>query len=208
MNVLLLNGSPHREGCTYTALSEIAAQLAKNGVDSEMIWIGNKPIADCIDCKGCFKTGKCVFKNDLVNETIDKLKAADGLVVGAPVYYAGPNAATCAFLDRLFYAKSSPYAGKLAACVVNCRRGGASASFDRINKYFTIARMPVVSSQYWNSTHGFVPADTKRDLEGLQTMRTLADNMAWLLKCIEAGRRAGIEMPKPERWIPTHFIMD
>lgn len=206
MRILLVNGSSHTAGCTYTALSEVAMQLARNGVESEMIQLGNRTIPDCIDCKKCFKTGYCVFKDDPVNETIDKLRAADGIVVGAPVYFAGPRASLCAFLDRVFYGKSGAYAGKLGASVVSCRRGGASASFDRLNKYFTISRMPVVSSQYWNSIHGFTAEDARKDLEGLQTMRTLADNMAWLLKCIEAGRKAGIVLPEPEPRVATHFI--
>ena len=206
MSVLMINGSPHPKGCTYTALATVAAQLEKHGIQSEIIQIGTKPIGGCIACGKCGETGYCVFKDDGVNAAIDKLKAADGLVVGSPVYYAGPNAALCAFLDRLFFMKGMAYAHKPAACVVNCRRGGASAAFDRLNKYFTINRMPVVSSQYWNSTHGFTPEEQARDLEGLQTMRTLGDNMAWLIRCIAAGRAAGIEPPEPEKWIPTHFI--
>ena len=206
MTVLMINGSPHPKGCTYTALATVAAQLEKHGIASEIVQIGAKPIAGCIGCRKCAETGVCIFKDDGVNATIDKLKAADGLVVGSPVYYAGPNAAVCAFLDRLFFMKSDAYAFKPAACVVNCRRGGASAAFDRLNKYFTINRMPVASSQYWNSTHGFTPEDLQKDQEGLQTMRTLGDNMAWLIRCIAAGRAAGIEPPEPEKWIPTHFI--
>ena len=206
MTVLMINGSPHPKGCTYTALATVAAQLEKHGIASEIVQIGAKPIAGCIGCRKCAETGVCIFKDDGVNATIDKLKAADGLVVGSPVYYAGPNAAVCAFLDRLFFMKSDAYAFKPAACVVNCRRGGASAAFDRLNKYFTMCRMPVVSSQYWNSTHGFTPEEQAKDLEGLQTMRALGDNMAWLVRCIAAGKAAGIEPPTPEPWIPTHFI--
>ena len=206
MSVLMINGSPHPKGCTFTALATVAAQLEKHGIQSEIIQIGTKPIGGCIACGKCGETGYCVFKDDGVNAAIDKLKAADGLVVGSPVYYAGPNAALCAFLDRMFYMKSTAYAFKPAACVVNCRRGGASATFDRLNKYFTICRMPVVSSQYWNSTHGFTPEEQARDLEGLQTMRTLGDNMAWLIRCIAAGRAAGIEPPASEEWTPTNFI--
>ena len=206
MKVLLINGSPRPRGCTYTALAEVAGQLEKAGIGTEMVHIGTKPIAGCISCSACVKTGYCVFADDGVNEAIDKLKAADGLVVGSPVYYAAPNGALCAFLDRLFFCKSEPYWYKPAAAVVNCRRGGASAAFDRLNKYFTINRMPVVSSQYWNSTHGFTPDDVQKDEEGLQTMRTLGDNMAWLLKCIEAGKAAGLTPPPAEPWIGTHFI--
>ncbi|MBQ7248695.1 MAG: flavodoxin family protein [Deltaproteobacteria bacterium] len=206
MSVLMINGSPHPKGCTFTALNEVATQLKKHGIESEFIHIGTGPIAGCISCGKCGETGYCVFKDDGVNAAIDKLKAAEGLVVGSPVYYAAPNGALCAFLDRLFFMKSDAYAFKPAACVVNCRRGGASAAFERLNKYFTISRMPVVSSQYWNSTHGFTPDDVRKDLEGLQTMRTLGDNMAWLIRCIAAGKAAGIEPPAPEPWIPTHFL--
>ena len=206
MNVLLVNGSPHPKGSTWTALSEVAKQLEKNGIDTTIMQVGGKDIRGCIACGKCRDTGYCIFKDDPVNEGIDLLRAADGLVVGSPVYYAGPNATVCAFLDRVFFLKSAPYAFKPAASVVSCRRGGASASFDRLNKYFTIARMPVVASQYWNSVHGNMPEETVQDLEGLQTMRTLGDNMAWLLKCIAAGRAAGIEPPTPETWVATNFI--
>ena len=188
MNVLLINGSPHKKGCTYTALSEVAGQLEKNGIGSNIVHIGSKPIRGCIACGACRETGLCVFDDDPVNECSGLLKAADGLVVGSPVYYAAPNGALCAFLDRLFYMKSGAYAYKPAAAVVSCRRGGASAAFDRLNKYFTISCMPIVSSQYWNSVHGNTPEEVRQDKEGLQIMRTLGDNMAWLLKCIEAAK--------------------
>ena len=206
MNVLMLNGSPHPKGCTYTALSTVSAQLAKHGIESTIVQIGTKPINGCIACGKCVETGHCVFENDGVNQFIDQLKAADGLVVGYPTYYAGPNGVLCSFLDRVFFCKSSPYAFKPAAAVVSCRRGGASASFDRLNKYFTINRMPVVSSQYWNSVHGNTPEEVMQDAEGLQTMRTLADNMAWLLQCIDCGKKSGINPPKMEDWIATNFI--
>lgn len=206
MNVLLVNGSPHPKGCTWTALNEVAKQLEKNGVETTLLQVGSKAVRGCIACGKCRETGYCIFKDDPVNEGIDLLRAADGLVVGSPVYYAGPNATICAFLDRVFFLKSAPYAFKPAACVVSCRRGGASASFDRLNKYFTIARMPVVASQYWNSVHGNAPEETVQDAEGLQTMRTLGDNMAWLLKCIAAGTAAGITPPTPEPWQATNFI--
>ena len=182
MNVLLINGSPHKKGCTYTALSEVAGQLEKNGIGSNIVHIGSKPIRGCIACGACRETGLCVFDDAPVNECSGLLKAADGLIVGSPVYYAAPNGALCAFLDRLFYMKSGAYAYKPAAAVVSCRRGGASAAFDRLNKYFTISCMPIVSSQYWNSVHGNTPEEVRQDKEGLQIMRTLGDNMAWLLK--------------------------
>ena len=161
MNVLLINGSPHKKGCTYTALSEVAGQLEKNGIGSNIVHIGSKPIRGCIACGACRETGLCVFDDDPVNECSGLLKAADGLIVGSPVYYAAPNGALCAFLDRLFYMKSGAYAYKPAAAVVSCRRGGASAAFDRLNKYFTISCMPIVSSQYWNSVHGNTPEEVR-----------------------------------------------
>lgn len=206
MKVLLINGSPHPKGCTFTALSTVAAQLKKNGVESELIQIGSKAIRGCIACGKCKDTGYCVFKDDPVNEVIDLLRAADGVVVGSPVYYAGPNATLCALLDRAFFMKSAPYAFKPAAAVVSCRRGGASASFDRLNKYFTIARMPVVASQYWNSVHGNNAEEVVQDKEGMQIMRTLGDNMAWLIKCIAAGKAAGVNPPAIEAWEATNFI--
>lgn len=206
MNVLLINGSPHLKGCTYTALRTVADQLEKNGLDTHILQMGGKAVRGCIACRKCVDTGHCVFTDDPVNEAVDRLREADALVVGSPVYYAGPNGSICAFLDRMFYMKSAPYALKPAAAVVSCRRGGASASFDRLNKYFTIARMPVVASQYWNSVHGNTPSEVLQDKEGLQTMRTLGDNMAWLLKCIAAGQAAGVERPTPEPWEGTNFI--
>ena len=206
MNVLLINGSPHPKGCTYTALHTVADNLEKNGLDTRILQMGNKALRGCIACGKCADTGHCVFTDDPVNEAIDLLREADALVVGSPVYYAGPNGSICAFLDRMFYMKSAPYAFKPAAAVVSCRRGGASASFDRLNKYFTIARMPVVASQYWNSVHGNTPEEVLQDKEGLQTMRTLGDNMAWLLKCIAAGKAAGVEYPTPEPREATNFI--
>lgn len=206
MKVLLVNGSPHAKGCTYTALNTIATQLEKNGVESMIFHVGHKAIRGCIDCRKCAKTGYCVFNDDPVNEGIDLLREADGLVVGSPVYYAGPNATICAFMDRVFFMKSGPYAFKPAAAIVSCRRGGASASFDRLNKYFTIARMPIVSSQYWNSIHGNTAEESRMDKEGLQIMRTLGDNMAWLLKCIAAGRASGIKDPVIEPFEMTNFI--
>ena len=204
MKILLINGSPHEKGCTYTALDEISRTLRQEGIETELLWLGVKPIAGCIACMRCKKTGRC-FIDDAVNETIEKLPEYDGIIVGSPVYYAGPSGQLTAFLDRLFYAGSG-FAGKLGAAVVSCRRGGASAAFDRLNKYFTINCMPVVSSQYWNQVHGFTPADVKKDGEGLQTMRTLARYTAWLLKCIEAGKNQGISLPAAEPRISTNFI--
>ena len=203
--VLLLNGSPNEHGCTYTALQESADTLAKHGVESEILYLGKKPVAGCIDCGRCAQTGRCAF-DDKVNEVLERLDEYAGIVVGSPVYYAGPSGQLCAFLDRLFYCSESRMAGKLAASVVSCRRGGASAAFDRLNKYFGISNMHIVGSQYWNQVHGFTPEDVRRDAEGLQTMRTLAQNMAWLLKGIEAGRERGVEAPQYEERLRTHFI--
>ena len=203
MKVLLINGSPHKEGCVFTALSEVAGALEKNGIETEIFHIGNKPIAGCIACGGCQKAGRCVLNDDLYNECVEHIKAADGIVVGSPVYYAGPNGSLCALLDRVFFSAGPSLTNKPAAAIVNCRRGGASASFDRLNKYFTINQMPVVTSQYWNSTHGFTPDDVKKDIEGLQTMRTLGNNMAWMLKTIE---KSDVPRPEREKQIPTNFI--
>ena len=205
MKVLLINGSPHKEGCTYTALNEIANSLNNEGIETNIFHIGNKPIRDCIACNSCRSTGYCVFKDDSVNECIELASQADGIIIGSPVYYAGPNGALCALLDRMFYGKSYKYAYKPSAAIVSCRRGGASSSFDRLNKYFTISNMPIVSSQYWNSVHGNTPEEVKQDKEGLQTMRTLGKNMAWLLKCIDNSKDI-VPYPEKEQQIATNFI--
>ncbi len=195
--VLLINGSPHKDGNTAVALNEIAAQLELHGVSSEVFWIGTAPVQGCLGCGGCRKGG-CIMAED-VNLAAGKMKEADGLIVGSPVYYAGPNGALCAFLDRLFFAHGGEFDGKPAACAVVCRRGGASAAFDRLNKYFTISNMPVVPSQYWTILHGRAPGEAMQDAEGLQIMRTLADNMVWMLKNLPAP-------PKREEKIATSFI--
>ena len=187
MKVLLINGSPNKDGCTYTALMEVASALNANDIETEVFHIGTEAQRGCLGCGKCWELKKCVFNGDKCNELAEKMKVADGVVVGSPVYYAGPNGALCALLDRVFFSNGSNFKHKPAACVVVCRRGGASAAFDRLNKYFTISQMPVVSSQYWNAAHGFTPDDIRRDLEGLQIMRTLGNNMAWLLKCIKDG---------------------
>lgn len=205
MSVLLLNGSPHKNGCTHTALCEVQQALTQSGVDSEIVWLGNKAISPCIACGACKKTGRCAFDGG-VNEFADKLRAAQGVVIGSPVFYAGPNGSLLAFLDRLYYSAGGTFAHKPAAAVVSCRRGGASATFDRLNKYFTISSQPVVSSQYWNSVHGNTPEQVRQDLEGLQVMRTLGNNMAWLIHCIEAGEQAGVAKPVKEEPQRTNFI--
>lgn len=203
--ILLINGSPNKQGCTFTALTEIANTLTKNGIESELLYLGKKPISGCIACGSCKKTGRCVM-NDQSNEILDKLNEYDGIVVGSPIYYGGAAGQLCAFLDRLFYSSGTRMAGKIGAAIVSCRRGGASAAYDRLNKYFTISNMHVVGSQYWNQVHGFTPEDVQKDEEGLQTMRTLAQNMAWLLKSIEAGKTQGLEQPVYEARIRTNFI--
>ncbi len=207
MKVLLINGSPNENGCTFTALSEVAGALNHEGIESEIFWVGKKAIQCCIACCKCFELGRCVFDNDGVNKIASRLDEFDGFIFGSPVYYAAPAGGICAFLDRLFFSSDkSKLANKPGACVVSCRRGGASAAFDRLNKYFTICNMPVVSSQYWNQVHGNTPEEVRQDVEGLQTMRTLGKNMAWLLKSIEAGRKAGIKTPELEETQYTNFI--
>ena len=205
MKALLINESPNEKGCTYTALTEVERTLNKNGIETELLWLGNAPVANCVDCGFCRQQGRCVH-DDAVNRVIDELDSISALVVGSPVYYASASGQLCSFMDRLFHSCGRRMAGKLGASVVSCRRGGASAAFDRLNKYFTISNMPIVSSQYWNQVHGNTPEEVMQDEEGLQTMRTLAENMAWLIKCIEAGRRAGIELPEYEKRIGTNFI--
>ena len=201
--VLLLNGSPHANGCTAEALKEMMTVFAEEGIETELIQVGNKDIRGCISCGSCEKTGRCVF-NDLVNETAPKLEAADGLVVGSPVYYGSPNGTLLSMLDRLFY--STPFSKhmKVGAAVVSCRRGGNTASFDVLNKYFTISGMPVASSTYWNQVHGFTAADVRKDLEGLQTMRNLARNMSFLIRAIAAEKERN-GLPKAERGSFTSF---
>lgn len=206
MKVLMINGSPHEHGCTFTALTEVATTLNKNGIDSEIYHIGTKPLQGCVSCFKCMEIGRCVFNNDSINELATRLGEFSGFIVGSPVYYAGPAGNLCAFLDRLFFSAGEKLNGKPAACVVSCRRGGASAAFDRLNKYFTIRNMLVVGSQYWNQVHGNTPEEVKQDLEGLQTMRTLGENFAWILKCIEAGKNAGIHYPVHEEITYTNFI--
>lgn len=195
MKVLLVNGSPNEAGCTFTALAEVAGALERGGVGAEFFHIGKKAVHGCIACRRCAKLGHCVLEGDLCNNLMERMQAVDGVVIGSPVYYAGPNGALCALLDRAFYAGGGAMEGKLAAAVVSCRRGGASAAFDRLNKYFTISGMPVASSQYWNAVHGNTPEEVCQDLEGLQIMRTLGNNMAWLLNCVE---KAGLPAPKRE----------
>lgn len=205
MKVLLINGSPNEFGCTYTALSETAKVLNSNGIETEIVYLGKKPISGCIACGVCRAKGECVWK-DIVNDVAKRLDAVDGLIIGSPVHFASATGSMTAFLDRLFYSARRYLEKKPGACVVSCRRGGATATFDQLNKYFTISNMPVVSSQYWNQIHGHTAEEAKQDLEGMQTMRILGENMAWLLKCIEAGRQAGVPEPKYETKIYTNYI--
>ena len=206
MKVLLLNSSGHKEGCTYTALREVAGALEAQGVETEILWLGSGPVRDCIGCGGCAKGDGCVFRDDPINDIIEKAKTCDGFVFGSPVYYAHPSGRILSVLDRLFYAGGSAFAYKPGAAVVSARRAGTTASLDVLNKYFTINNMPVVSSGYWNMVHGNTPEEVAQDLEGLQVMRTLGRNMAWLLRCLEAGRQAGVEIPAPEKRLRTNFI--
>lgn len=205
MKVILVNGSPKEKGCTYTALCEVEKSLRNNGIETEIFWIGDSPLAGCTGCGVCGQLGKCIY-DDTVNEFAAKVIDADGFVFGSPVHYAAASGALTSFMDRAFYSAGKHMRGKIAASVVSCRRGGASAAFDQINKYFTINSMPIVSSQYWNQVHGSNPEQVCQDLEGLQTMRTLGNNMAWLLKCIELGKENGIEIPPQEAKIQTSFI--
>ena len=205
MKVLLLNGSPNERGCTYTALCEVEKSLQRHAIETKIVHVAQKPVPGCIACGKCFETGTCVF-DDQVNEVAAQLDGIDGLVVGSPVYYASASGQITAFLDRLFFSSGRKLAKKPGAAIVSCRRGGATAAFDQLNKYFTINNMPVVSSQYWNQVHGNTPEEVLQDAEGLQTMRTLGENMAWLLRCIEAGRKAGVPEPQYEKKIATNFI--
>ena len=201
--VLLLNGSPHVNGCTATALKEMIAVFEAEGIETELIQVGNKDIRGCIACGTCSKKGKCVF-DDLVNETAPKFEAADGLVIGSPVYYAGPNGTILSFMDRLFYSTGFSKQMKVGAAVVSARRGGNTATFDVLNKYFTISGMPVASSTYWNQVHGFTAEDVKKDLEGLQTMRNLARNMSFMIRAI-ADAKEKYGLPEVERGAFTSF---
>lgn len=210
MKVLLVNGSPHEKGCTYTALTEVCKTLNEEGIDTEIFWIGIKPISGCIACKKCAGLGKCVF-NDTVNEFVEKAKEADGFIFGTPVHYAAASGAITSFMDRAFYSagcskQSDIFRYKPASAVVSARRAGTTATYDQINKYFGITEMPIISSRYWNMVHGAKPEDVLKDEEGMQAMRILGRNMAYYLKCIEAGKKAGIELPKREKTILTNFI--
>lgn len=208
LKVLLVNGSPHKDGCVSTALSEIADTLKSEGIDSTTFWVGNQPVAGCIGCGACVGKRSC-FRNDKVNEFVKMMDDYDGFVFGTPVHYAATSGAMTSFLDRVFFIdefNGDHFAGKPAAAIATCRRSGATAALDQMNKYMTDCNMPIVPSQYWNIVHGNTPEEIHRDTEGLQTMRTLARNMAWLLKCIALGREHGIGFPVHEQHTMTNFI--
>ena len=207
MKVLLLNGSSRPAGCTYTALHEIAVSLEHQGIATEILFLGNDPVRDCTACGGCGQhPGTCVFGDDIVNRIIEKAREADGFVFGSPVYYAHPSGRILSILDRVFYAGKDAFVHKPAAAIASARRAGTSATLDVLQKYFTISQMPVVASTYWTMVHGSRPEDVLQDVEGLQTMRNLAANMAWLLKCIEAGKAVGVNAPQAESGARTNFI--
>lgn len=205
MKVLLLNGSTRKNGCTYLALSEAAKAMNADGVETEIVQMGGGPVRDCVGCNGCAGKGQCVFGDDIVNKIIIKAKEADGFVFGSPVYYAHPSGQILSLLDRLFYAGGGAFTHKPGAAVVTARRAGTTASLDVLNKYMTDAQMPVVSATYWNMVFGPAPELVKQDKEGLQTMRNLGRNMAWLLKCIQAGAQQGMKPPTAETQSRTNF---
>ena len=206
MNVLLLNGSPHERGCTYTALSAVAETLEHEGICTEIFWVGNKPVQDCVDCGACVTAHACAFGGDGVNAFLAKAKKADGFVFGTPVYFSHPTGSILSFLDRALYGCRDFFAHKPGAAVAVARRAGNVASMDVLNKYFTLAQMLVVSSSYWNVVFGQTPDEVRQDLEGMQILRNLGRNMAWLIKCIEAGRAQGLLAPERERGAVTNFM--
>ena len=205
MKVLLVNGSSRKNGCTLTALNEAAKALNEEGVETEFFFIGNEALPDCIACRKCRETGRCIV-NDIVNAFVEKAKSADGFIFGSPVYYAHPSGRIQSFLDRAFFSQGAVFRYKPGAAVAVARRGGTTASLDVLNKYFGISQMPTVGSSYWNMVHGMDGEEAHLDIEGMQTMRNLAHNMAWLLKCIEAGKQQGIPMPVSERGNRMNFI--
>lgn len=209
MKVMLVNGSPHQQGCTYTALKEVAGVLETQGLETTLFWIGNRPMAGCMACGNCARTGKCVF-DDRVNEFLAIAGDYDGFIFGSPVHYAAMSGALTAFMDRVFYADGSSgrrsFYLKPAAAIVSARRAGTTAALDQMNKYFLISQMPVIASQYWNMVHGSKPEDIQLDAESMQIMRTLGRNMAWFLKCMAAGQAAGVPLPEREPRAVTNFI--
>ncbi len=210
MKVLMINGSPHKEGCVFTALSEMAGEFEREGIDSEILWIGNKPIGGCVGCRSCAKLGKCAF-DDVVNEVREKIYAADGYVFGSPVHCASMAGNLSSFMDRLFFSanmsgQADAFFMKPACCVVSARRAGTTVTLDQINRYFSMFQMPIVTARYWNMVHGMTPEQVAEDKEGMQVMRELARNMAYMLRCLEAGKKAGIALPRAEDKIMTNFV--
>lgn len=205
MKILLVNGSPHRHGCTDKALEYVALGAADEGVESEVFWLGAKPIAGCMGCGACKSKGACAF-DDVVNELAAKADEADGIVLGTPVHYAAASGQITSAIHRLFYSHGAALRGKVGAAVVSCRRGGAASAFDQLNKYFSINQMPIATSRYWNQVHGNTPEEVEQDQEGIDVMRQLGRNMAWLVKCIKAGEAAGIGMPTSVSNSHTNFI--
>lgn len=205
MKVLLINGSPKDDGCTFTALSAIEMVLKQEGIETEIYQIGNQAVHGCADCLTCMETGYCAYEDDCANEIIYKIREADGLIIGSPVYYAAANGALTALLSRVFYAAGNTFAHKPAAAIASARRAGTSTTLDQLNRYFTITQMPIVPSTYWNNIHGRRSGQIAQDQEGLQTFINLAKNMAWMLRCIEAGKKQGIMPPEPLRGARTDF---
>lgn len=209
MKVLLTNGSPHKEGCTYTALSEVATALNKQGIDTDIFWIGNKALSGCIACKKCVEKKQCVF-DDKVNEFLNMAEDYDGFVFGTPVHWGGASGSITSFMDRVFYADlcggGNRFLLKPAAVVTSARRAGTTATWDQLNKYFGLMQMPIITSRYWNMVHGATPEQVKQDIEGLQVMRVLGNNMAYFLRCKEAAKKMGIEIPEQEPMVFTNFI--
>lgn len=211
MKVILVNGSPHERGCTYTALKEVQKTLEENGIQTEIIWLGTKAMPGCIGCNQCLKDddqkaiNRC-FIDDKVNEFLDKVKDTDGFVFGTPVHFAAASGQMTSFLDRAFYGRGDMFANKVCATVVSCRRGGATATFDQMNKYALMSNMYLVGSNYWNQVHGTKPDEVNQDLEGIQTMQNLAKNMAYIMKCIRAGEKIGVEKPNYDAKLKTNFI--
>ena len=210
MKVLLFNGSPHKNGCTYTALEEISKTLKEEGIDSEIYQIGIGSITPCRGCSACAKIGRCVINDDDVNNFVEKCKDFDGFIFGSPVHYGSACGGITAFLDRAFFVNftggKKVFEHKPGAAIVSARRAGTTATLDQLNKYFAITQMPMISGRYWNMVHGHTPDEVRQDLEGMQNMRILARNMAWHLKCMEAGRNAGVPIPKEEEIVYTNFI--
>ena len=205
MKVLLVNGSPHKNGSTYSALREVDTALNNEGIETSIVWVGTEAISGCLACGYCSRNGKCV-KNDIVNEFAQRAKNADGFVFGTPVHFASASGAITSFLDRVFYSASGALRHKPAAVITVARRGGTTAAYDQLVKYPAYAEMPIISSNYWNMVHGAVASDVPEDKEGMQTMRILGKNMAYFIKCIEAGKKAGINLPEPEKKEITNFI--